>query len=318
MYPNTVLINGWTQTNSSTYEWYAQVGATASINTGPATDHSGTGTQAYMYTEASMGNVNDLATLISPEIAVDVNGHSELSFWYHMFGSAMGTLTVYVYDVNDSANNNLSATSISGQQHFSDSAAWSQSTSSLIQFAGDTIKVEFRATRGSAFQSDLAIDDVEVYRVCPLVVTDTVADDVCGAGGYAGVNISNSHGVVNYTWSNGANTPSISGLTAGTYSYTVVDDSCTRIGSIVVNAVSTVTAFPWIQQYSQCGQANGSAFVNATSNFPPLTYLWSNGSTSITATGLAAGVHTVTVTDNSGCSIVKSVTMQDINTLVGI
>jgi len=39
---------------------------------------------------------------------------------------------------------------------------------------------------------------------------------------------------------------------------------------------------------------------------PPYTYLWSNGGTLSSITGLTNGPYSVTVTDNTGCSISKS------------
>jgi hypothetical protein len=50
-----------------------------------------------------------------------------------------------------------------------------------------------------------------------------------------------------------------------------------------------------------CGQSNGTATV-ATLGGGSFHYLWSNGDTTQTATGLAAGLHSVTVTDQAGCS----------------
>jgi gliding motility-associated-like protein len=51
-----------------------------------------------------------------------------------------------------------------------------------------------------------------------------------------------------------------------------------------------------------CSAPNsGTATVNPTGGNPPYTYLWSNGQTTQTATGLSAGTYDVTVTDNA-CS----------------
>src|ERR1035437_8876725 len=47
-------------------------------------------------------------------------------------------------------------------------------------------------------------------------------------------------------------------------------------------------------------KCNGSANVNASGGTLPYTYLWSNGATTSTATGLCAQTYTVTVTDNIG------------------
>lgn len=50
------------------------------------------------------------------------------------------------------------------------------------------------------------------------------------------------------------------------------------------------------------GQNNGAASINVGLGNPPYTYAWSDGTTSQSQTGLAAGTYTVTVTDAHGCS----------------
>ena len=54
---------------------------------------------------------------------------------------------------------------------------------------------------------------------------------------------------------------------------------------------------------------DGSATVVVTTGVPPYTYAWSDGQTTETATGLADGVYTVTVTDANGCTADGSVTI---------
>ncbi|MEO8150644.1 MAG: T9SS type A sorting domain-containing protein [Bacteroidia bacterium] len=49
------------------------------------------------------------------------------------------------------------------------------------------------------------------------------------------------------------------------------------------------------------GGSNGAASVSATGN-GPFTYLWSNGNTNGTISGLTAGIYCVTVTDANGCT----------------
>ena len=48
---------------------------------------------------------------------------------------------------------------------------------------------------------------------------------------------------------------------------------------------------------SSCSASDGSAIANVT-GIPPFLYLWSNGQTTQTTTGLSAGIYTVTVTDS--------------------
>jgi len=58
------------------------------------------------------------------------------------------------------------------------------------------------------------------------------------------------------------------------------------------------------------GQSNGTATATvASGGIAPFTYLWSNGQTTPTATGLAAGTYTVTVIDSKGCSAIQTVSI---------
>jgi hypothetical protein len=59
-----------------------------------------------------------------------------------------------------------------------------------------------------------------------------------------------------------------------------------------------------------CYGGTGSATVTPTGNVP-FTYSWSNGQTTQTATGLPAGTHTVTVTDDSSCAAIATVTITE-------
>ncbi len=51
------------------------------------------------------------------------------------------------------------------------------------------------------------------------------------------------------------------------------------------------------------GDANGSIFISASNGVGPYTFLWSNGDTTQTATGLAAGSYSVDVMDQAGCTL---------------
>lgn len=60
---------------------------------------------------------------------------------------------------------------------------------------------------------------------------------------------------------------------------------------------------------ASCTAANGTATVTPAGGATPYTFAWNNGQTAATATGLAAGNYTVTVTDNAGCTATASVTV---------
>ncbi len=54
------------------------------------------------------------------------------------------------------------------------------------------------------------------------------------------------------------------------------------------------------------GSCDGTLTANPSLGTPAYSYLWSNGQTTKTITGLCKGAYTVTVTDSKGCTVVKS------------
>ena len=68
------------------------------------------------------------------------------------------------------------------------------------------------------------------------------------------------------------------------------------------------------------GDSTGMAWVTAGGGSAPYTYLWNNGSTNDTISGLNAGAYWVIITDTAGCTISDTVTIGQptpINTLMG-
>jgi len=59
------------------------------------------------------------------------------------------------------------------------------------------------------------------------------------------------------------------------------------------------------------GNADGEATATPSGGAMPFTYIWSSGSNSATATGLAAGTYTATVTDSSNCQVAKNITLSE-------
>nr|XP_029482555.1 neuropilin-1a isoform X1 [Oncorhynchus nerka] len=82
---------GWTSEDSG-FRWQIQSSGTPTLNTGPNMDHTG-GSGNFIYTLATGAQETEVARLVSPVVTVS---QSDLcvSFWYHMFGSHIGTLHI--------------------------------------------------------------------------------------------------------------------------------------------------------------------------------------------------------------------------------
>lgn len=110
-----------------------------------------------------------------------------------------------------------------------------------------------------------------------------------------------------YTWSVAGATDTISNLSPGTYSVTVTGAfGCTATASISVSQGSGPQVSIAEQDASCPGVNNGSATATGNNSTPPYNYLWSTGATTATASNLAPGTYTVTVTDAGGCTVTGS------------
>lgn len=156
---NDAISNCWTRfpATSSDFFWSTGAGTTGSSSTGPSSDNT-TGSGNYVYTEGSNGSTGDTATLVSPQVDLSPLTNPTLSYAYHMYGSAIDTLFV---EVNDGSGWTGVDTLI-GEQQTASSDAWIVTSVDLAAFAGSTVQVRWRTSRGSALQNDIALDDVAI------------------------------------------------------------------------------------------------------------------------------------------------------------
>ncbi len=106
-----------------------------------------------------------------------------------------------------------------------------------------------------------------------------------------------------YTWSNGADTPDLMDLGAGTYNVSITDaNNCATTASAVVIGTPAVTASAETLDVVCNGDAAGSITLTVITGAAPFTYAWSNGSTAADQSGLLAGSYAVMINDANGCS----------------
>jgi len=146
-------------------------------------------------------------------------------------------------------------------------------------------------------------------------LSDAVTNVACFGGHTGSVTVTATGGSSPYTylWSTGATTSSVSGLAAGTYLCTVTaTGGCTAsISATVTQPSSALSAIIGSVTSATCSSSTGSATVTASGGTSPYTYAWSTTpvATSATATGLAPGSYSVTVTDAHGCTATATTTV---------
>jgi len=138
-------------------------------------------------------------------------------------------------------------------------------------------------------------------------VASVVNNALCSGTGTGVATVMASGGTPGYTyaWSNGQTTQQATGLVAGAYQVTVTDaQGCATVAAVFISNPANLVANITHQTPALCqGVGNGTATVTATGGTTPYTYLWSGGQITPVVTNLAAGVHSVTITDNQGCQV---------------
>jgi gliding motility-associated-like protein len=140
-----------------------------------------------------------------------------------------------------------------------------------------------------------------------------------GAGGQSFPPPGNTY---QFLWSDaqGQTNFTATGLCAGTYTVEITDqNNCTDIDTVILVEPTPLGIVITGQVNVNCaGDSTGTATANITGGTPTYTYAWSNGQTNVTATGLAAGIYTVTATDGNNCTEVATVTITETNPIVTV
>ena len=147
-----------------------------------------------------------------------------------------------------------------------------------------------------------------------LVVTTSGVNPTCygSTNGSASAVVSGGVAPYAYNWSNGGTSSSISGIGSGTYQLIVTDSNgCSKtVNQTLVNPPKLEITAMNINNHVSCfGGSNGSITAIVTGGTGTITYAWSGGGSSPTKTGLAAGNHTLTVTDVNGCTHTSTATI---------
>ena len=148
--------------------------------------------------------------------------------------------------------------------------------------------------------------NVPISQPPPLTISYSTTPAGCNlSNGSASVSVLGGTRPLNYLWNSGnATGSSLTNIPSGSYQVTVTDaKNCLKTTSIAVsNTNGPSVQLSSLDPVSCFGGNDGQATVAISTGTAPFTYHWSaSSSQSSTATNLASGNHSVTVTDSNNC-----------------
>jgi len=163
-----------------------------------------------------------------------------------------------------------------------------------------------------------AVKEIEIPEVPAVTATAAALPHNCttNAGGSASITPIGGTAPFNFLWSNADTSAVITDLPPGSYEVTVTDaNGCTNTGSVVISAYAQIQILlDTILAAGGAGAPDGAVVVQQVSGGqPPYTYLWSNGTTSPSLTGVPPGDYSLTVTDGDSCQQVFHFTVDVAN-----
>ncbi|MBR9860429.1 PKD domain-containing protein [bacterium] len=172
-----ISASGWLQDSTDDADWRPDTAGTASNGTGPGSTDSTTGVGVgtdvnpgttngiYLYMEATPNGTScadAVGSIYSPIFDFSAaNKHYRVRLYYHMHGGALGNLSIdAIIDEKIEVNDLVVITGDQGEN-------WKEMIVNVGNINADSVRFRIKATMGSAFSSDIAIDQFKVEEYTP-------------------------------------------------------------------------------------------------------------------------------------------------------
>jgi hypothetical protein len=292
----------WSNTAVDQQDWIVRNGKTDTENTGPEGDINDIGNYIYLESQPDQCGYGTGTILISDCIHIKSNeDNCDFSFYYHMSGQGIGSLTVEIS--TDGGTSWTELWSESGHQ----GNKWQRVLLSLKPYENMVANIRFIGINKNDIFGDIAVDQIEFYgSLLNADVPSYFRDfDNDGFGDpFENISVCNSNPPTGFVFNDDDcddNNPNIyPGQTE--ILCNLIDENCN--GFEDDKEVNSTLSYSGIHFHETCkGEKNGSINITALNGVPPYQYKWNTGQTTEDLEMIGHGIYYCTITDASGCSI---------------
>ncbi len=288
------------------------------LDNGTASASASGGIAGYTYTWAPGGQTGaSISGLASGNYSVTATDNNGCTNSANYTINEPTTLTVNILSSTDvscngGADGNASAQGAGGTPNYT--YLWSPgggTNSTANNLTAGIYTVTITDDNGCQNQNNITINEPT-----PVSVTTSSTPASCFgiSDGSVSANATGGTSPYTYTWQPGGMVgASQNNLPAGTYSVTATDaNGCSNTSNVTITEPDEIILNAGAVN-SNCGIANGMAYVSIISGgAAPFNYLWNpTASTNDTITGLFSGVYNVVVIDANGCTSTASGNVND-------
>ncbi len=160
---------------------------------------------------------------------------------------------------------------------------------------------------------------IEIVQNTEIVISGVVADVTCDGFSDGAIQSSATGGsaVYTFTWDNSVVSQNLTALPANNYSLTVLDNlGCEAQQTFTINEPSKIAISSIVIDATCFGLSNGEIALTSNGGVGNYSYQWSNATVDSVLQNIVAGNYSVVVTDGNGCTLSKSFTIDQPDSLI--
>lgn len=277
---------------------YDYIWSTSPVQTTPTAVSLGAATYTVNITDANGCPGSAVITLMEPAALFSI-------------ASATSAYNGFNISCNGASDGTVNMTTTGGTMPYQFLWSTGATTEDLSGLTAGMYSASITDANGCAATASLSLSEPAVLSAAINVVSNYNGFGVScfnSSDGAIDITVSGGAGGYTYSWSNGASSQDLSGLSSGSYSVTVTDgNNCiTAMNAVLTQPAGLLIAVDGISYYNgfnvSCyNSIDGSIYLTTTGGVAPYTYLWNTGALTEDLSVIPEGVYFNTITDANNC-----------------